>query len=77
MKSQVDKGSTKREFDVGDLVFLKLQPYIESSLAPRSNQKLALKFFGPFLVVQRVGSMEYKLALPGTSLIHPFSRVPT
>jgi hypothetical protein len=27
-------------------VFLKLQPYIQLSLAPRANQKLAYKYFG-------------------------------
>jgi hypothetical protein len=51
MKNQADKGRTERSFEVGDLVFLKLQPYIQSSLAPRANQKLVFKFFGPFSVV--------------------------
>jgi ribosomal protein L21E len=51
MKQQADKGRSKRQFKVGDMVFLKLQPYVQSSLAPRSNQKLAFKFFGPYKVV--------------------------
>jgi hypothetical protein len=51
MKNQADKGRTELSFEVGDLVFLKLQPYIQSSLAPRANQKLVFKFFGPFSVV--------------------------
>jgi transposase InsO family protein len=51
MKSQADKGRSERSFEVGDLVFLKLQPYVQFSLAPRSNQKLAFKFFGLFPVV--------------------------
>jgi hypothetical protein len=37
MKHQADKGRTEHQFEVGDLVFLKLQPYIPSSLAPRAN----------------------------------------
>jgi hypothetical protein len=71
MKRQADKKRSKRVFAVGDMVFLKLQPYIQSSLAPRSNQKLAFKFFGPFEVIARVGPVAYKLRLPASSSIHP------
>jgi len=39
-------------------------------LAPRANQKLAIQFFGPFPVISRVGSVAYKLQLPGSSLVH-------
>jgi hypothetical protein len=46
-----------------DWVYLKLQPYIQTSLAPHSNQKLAIKFFGPFQIVARVGAVAYKLLL--------------
>jgi hypothetical protein len=59
MKHQVDKGRTERSFEVEDLVFLRLQAYIQSSMAPRANQKLAFKFFGPFPVVWKVGSVAY------------------
>jgi hypothetical protein len=37
MKNQADKERSERDFMVGDLVFLKLQPYVQSSLAPRAN----------------------------------------
>jgi hypothetical protein len=70
MKKQADKKRSERVFAVGDMVFLKLQPYIQSSLAPRSNQKLAFKFFGPFEVIARVGQVAYKLRLPASSSIH-------
>jgi len=33
MKKQADKGRSKRQFSVGDQVLLKLQPYVQSSLA--------------------------------------------
>jgi hypothetical protein len=75
MKSQADKGRTERQFEVGDQVFLKLQPYIQSSIAPRANQKLSFKFFGPFKVLQRVGSVVYRLELPPASSVHPMFHV--
>lgn len=75
MKSLADKNRTERTFAVGDMVFLKLQPYIQTSLAPRANQKIAFKFFGPFKVLQRVGEVPYKLELPLEASIHPVFHV--
>ena len=37
MKIQADKHRSDRSFQEGDSVYLKLQPYIQSSLAPRAN----------------------------------------
>jgi hypothetical protein len=75
MKRQADKNRSERSFSVGDWVYLKLQPYVQSSLARRSNQKLAFKFFGPFRVIARIGSVAYKLKLPATSATHPIFHV--
>uniref|UniRef100_A0A0A9G525 Integrase catalytic domain-containing protein n=1 Tax=Arundo donax TaxID=35708 RepID=A0A0A9G525_ARUDO len=35
MKAQVDKKRSEREFAVGDMVYLKLQPFVQSSVAHR------------------------------------------
>jgi len=70
MKRQSDKKRSECSFSVRDWVFLKLQPYVQSSLARRSNQKLAFHFFGPYHVEAKVGAVAYKLALPPTSAIH-------
>lgn len=75
MKKQADKGRTDRSFQVGEMVFLKLQPYIQSSLDPHANQKLAYKFFDPFKVLSKVGPVAYKLDLPPTASIHPVFHV--
>jgi hypothetical protein len=56
---------------VRDLVFLRIQPYVQSSLAPRANKKLAFKYFGSFPVLQEIGSVAYKLDLPSHASIHP------
>jgi hypothetical protein len=55
--------------------FLKVQPYVQSSLAARANQKLAFKFFGPYRVLARVGSVAYKFYLPSSSSVHPVFHV--
>jgi hypothetical protein len=60
---------------VGDWVYLKLQPYTQMSVAPRSNQKLSYKYFGPYLIIQKVGAVAYKLQLPDHSKIHPVIHV--
>ena len=59
MKKYADQHHSERHFEVNDWVFVKLQPYIQSSLSQRANQKLAFKFFGPYRVVARVGTMAY------------------
>lgn len=55
MKAQADGKRSERQFKVGDMVFIKLQPYIQSSLALRGNNKLLFKYYGPYKVLQRVG----------------------
>jgi len=56
MKDQADKKRVDRVFEIGDLVYIKLQPYRQSTVAIRTSQKLAAKFFGPFSVgVIKVG----------------------
>jgi hypothetical protein len=75
MKKQADKLRSERTFAVDDQVFLKFQPYVQTSLAPRSIQKLAFKFFGPFRIVERIGQVAYKLQLPASSSIHPVFHV--
>lgn len=55
MKLYADQKRSDREFQVGDMVLLKLQPYSQSSMINKPCPKLAMKYFGPYKVIERVG----------------------
>ncbi|KAA3467429.1 reverse transcriptase [Gossypium australe] len=64
-----DKRSDKT-FEVGDLMYLKLQPYRHHTIrGKKRNPKLAPNFFGPFPVETRVGKVTYRLTLPPRSRV--------
>jgi len=70
MKKQTDKRRRHVQFNVGDMVLVKLQSYRQNSVALRKDQKLGMKYFGPFPVIQCVDLVAYKLLLPSTARIH-------
>jgi hypothetical protein len=63
-KTYADRHRVERTFEVGDLVFLRLQPYRQSSLKKSGVEKLKPHFYGPYRVVQRIGEVAYELELP-------------
>lgn len=70
MKQMADKKRCDVEFQEGDMVYLKLQPYRQSTVFRRANQKLTNKFFGPYKILHKFGSVAYKLQLPPESQVH-------
>jgi len=75
MKQQADQYHSERKFQEGDQVFLRLQPYKQTSLKGKGYQKLSPKFFGSYQILQRIREVAYKLALPPTAKIHPVFHV--
>lgn len=73
MKMKADEHRREVIFNVGEMVFLKLRPYRQQSLARRSNEKLVARFYGPFEVEARVEQVAYRLKFPeGTKIHHTF-----
>jgi hypothetical protein len=67
MKLHEGKKRKEEKFEVGDWVFLKLRPHRQQSLIQIIHQKLAPRFFGPYQIVKKIGSVAYKLLLPAGS----------
>lgn len=63
------------EFSAGDWVYLKKQPYRQSSLSKQFNQKLSPKFFGPYQIIHQISPVAYKLSLPTDCKIYPVFHV--
>ncbi|XP_027169436.1 uncharacterized protein LOC113769165 [Coffea eugenioides] len=70
MKKYADEHRSEREFQVRDWVYLRLQSYRQSTVMVRNNTKLSAKYFGPYLIEERIGQVAYKLRLPTASRIH-------
>ena len=76
MKQQEYQHCSERSFDVGDWVFLQLQPYKQMPLKQsKKDNKLLPKYYGPYKVLQKICTMAYKLELPASSRVHPVFHV--
>jgi len=62
-KSYVDNRKRPLEFNVGDHVFLKVSP-LKGSVPFGQKGKLTPRFVGPFEILQSVGPIAYRLAIP-------------
>ncbi|GJS15729.1 hypothetical protein Tco_0410201 [Tanacetum coccineum] len=62
-KSYVDNRRKPLEFQVGDHVLLKVSPW-KGIVRFGKKGKLAPRFVGPFEILERIGSVAYRLRLP-------------
>ena len=73
-KMYVDWHRVERNFEVGDFVYLRLQPYRQSSLKMGVAKKLKPQFYGPYKIQRKIGEVAYELELEGCK-IHNFFHV--
>lgn len=75
MKRTTDRKRRDIQFEVDELVYLKLKMYHQHSVTNRWSANLSLRYYGPFKVSARVGQVAYKLKLPPRTVIHPMFHV--
>jgi hypothetical protein len=68
-KRYADRKRTPREFKIGEHVYLRVRPR-KSSLRMVACVNLAPRYCGPFEILDRVGPIAYRLALPPTVKEH-------
>ena len=66
-KNYADVRRRPLEFEVGDHVFLKVMPK-RGAVRFGKRGKLSPRFIGPFEILERVGTVAYRLALPPSML---------
>nr|GEW56581.1 hypothetical protein [Tanacetum cinerariifolium] len=64
MVMQANRKRTDVEYKIEDMVIVKLQPYRQVTLAKHYSNKSAKRYYGPFEVLERIGKVAYRLALP-------------
>jgi hypothetical protein len=67
---QANRHKVERTFEVGDLVYLRLQPYRQASIKRSGAENLQSRFFGPYKINRKVGVVAYELDLPQGRKIH-------
>jgi hypothetical protein len=70
MKQAHDKKHRDLEFTVGEWAWLRLNQRAATAIRSGNQSKLRPKYFGPYIIQERIGSLAYKLQLPPQARIH-------
>ncbi|GJW25283.1 ty3-gypsy retrotransposon protein [Tanacetum coccineum] len=75
MTDQANKHRVDKDFEVGELVYLRLRVYRQTSVARRDIHKLSRHFFGPFKVLETIGKVSLSTRPSAGSRVHPIFHV--
>ena len=65
MQKQANQNRRPLDFNVGDMVLLKLTPQIWKKIMGKNHHRgLVPKYDGPFEIKEKVGAVAYRLVLP-------------
>lgn len=70
MKFYADKHRSERHFEEGEYGFLKLQAFKQNSMKIAKDSKFSPRYFGPYKILKRIGSVVYRLELSPSARIH-------
>ena len=70
MNQLADRKRSEREFSVGEDVYMKLGQQHLKALTPQPISKLSPKYYGPFTIVEKIGTIAYRLQLPEETQMH-------
>ena len=70
MKKYADLKRRELNFPIGSWVYVKLQPYRQTSLSGGKYHKLAKRFYEPYQILEKIGPVAYKVELPSQSKIY-------
>ena len=68
-KAYANSHRSKREFNEGDMVFLRVRPK-HNSLSLGKFKKLSARYCGPYVITKRVNNQAYELMLPPHIKVH-------
>lgn len=71
MKKYANLKRQPYEFNEGEWVWLKLQPYRQHSVDQRRCQKILVRFYCPFTIIKKISVVAYRLKLPPDCKIFP------
>lgn len=71
MVEHANKHRSDRVFQESEWVYQKVQPYRQVTMSGHHFTKLSAKYYGTYQILQKIGSVAYKLSLPSQLLLHP------
>lgn len=76
MKLLADRKRRDVQYEVGQLVYVRLRPHRQHSLRDQTINKLTKLYFGPFPILERIGIVAYRCSSPKHLRSIPSSIVP-